>query len=95
MLPRDKGGVVDANFKVYGTSNLRVVDLGVMPLQLACHTQRQYSPSPSCTSHTYPNLAAVVYAIAEKGKPIVVVLLANPKLTRDKAADVISGKKRV
>ena len=32
MLPRDKGGVVDARFKVYGTKNLRVVDASVFPL---------------------------------------------------------------
>ena len=32
MLPRDMGGVVDANFKVYGAKNLRVVDASVFPL---------------------------------------------------------------
>lgn len=39
MLPRDKGGVVDSNFKVYGTHNLRVVDLSVLPLHTAVHPQ--------------------------------------------------------
>lgn len=39
MLPLEEGGVVDASLKVYGTSNLRVVDLSVLPLELACHTQ--------------------------------------------------------
>ena len=38
MLPRDMGGVVDNSFKVYGTSNVRVVDLGVVPLQVAGHS---------------------------------------------------------
>ncbi|EMD35377.1 hypothetical protein CERSUDRAFT_116159 [Gelatoporia subvermispora B] len=39
MLPRDKGGVVDTSLKVYGTNNLRVVDLSVLPLMVAVHTQ--------------------------------------------------------
>ncbi|KAH7924718.1 alcohol oxidase [Leucogyrophana mollusca] len=37
MLPLDKGGVVDNNLKVYGTSNIRVVDLSVVPLHIATH----------------------------------------------------------
>ena len=39
MLPRAKHGVVDTNLNVYGTSNLRVADLSVVPLQVAAHTQ--------------------------------------------------------
>ena len=37
MLPREKGGVVDKNLLVYGTSNLRVVDASVIPVVLAAH----------------------------------------------------------
>ncbi|KAI0247513.1 hypothetical protein BJV78DRAFT_1157164 [Lactifluus subvellereus] len=39
MLPRDKGGVVDPRLKVYGTHNLRVVDLSILPLHIGAPTQ--------------------------------------------------------
>ncbi|KAI0347718.1 alcohol oxidase [Trametopsis cervina] len=39
LLPKDKGGVVDSDLKVYGTSNLRVVDLSVVPIHVGTHTQ--------------------------------------------------------
>ncbi|KAF8645763.1 hypothetical protein AX16_007630 [Volvariella volvacea WC 439] len=39
MIPREEGGVVDSNLKVYGTTNLRAVDCSVLPMELSCHTQ--------------------------------------------------------
>ncbi|KAH9920536.1 GMC oxidoreductase [Epithele typhae] len=39
MLPRDRGGVVDPQLRVYGTTGLRVVDLSVVPLIPGAHTQ--------------------------------------------------------
>ncbi|KAJ6496059.1 GMC oxidoreductase [Mycena sanguinolenta] len=37
MLPREKGGVVSPQLKVYGTSNIRVVDMSILPLQISAH----------------------------------------------------------
>ncbi|KAJ4488377.1 alcohol oxidase [Lentinula aciculospora] len=37
--PQGAGGVVNDNLIVYGTSNLRVVDASVIPLQIASHIQ--------------------------------------------------------
>ncbi|POS70079.1 GMC oxidoreductase [Diaporthe helianthi] len=39
MAPRDKGGVVDAQLKVYGVEGLRVVDSSIMPLITQANTQ--------------------------------------------------------
>ncbi|KAG6816737.1 hypothetical protein H0H87_003437, partial [Tephrocybe sp. NHM501043] len=39
LAPREKGGVVDPNLKVYGTKNVYVVDASVIPLQPSAHTQ--------------------------------------------------------
>ncbi|KAI0746055.1 GMC oxidoreductase [Earliella scabrosa] len=39
MLPKELGGVVDPKLKVYGTKNIRVVDLSVLPLHISVHPQ--------------------------------------------------------
>lgn len=37
MLPREQGGVVDANLRVYGLANVRVADASVPPISLSTH----------------------------------------------------------
>ena len=37
MLPREKGGVVDADLKVYGTENVRGIDASSIPFQVCGH----------------------------------------------------------
>ncbi|THH10604.1 hypothetical protein EW145_g1185 [Phellinidium pouzarii] len=39
MLPKEKGGVVDPKLVVYGTSNVRVADASIFPIQFAAHLQ--------------------------------------------------------
>lgn len=50
MLPREKGGVVDSHCKVYGTSNVRVVDASVIPFQTNGHTSSTvYAVAERCS----------------------------------------------
>ena len=37
MMRRDLGGVVDAKIRVYDTTNLRVVDASILPIQISAH----------------------------------------------------------
>lgn len=37
MIPQSMGGVVNERLRMYGTSNVRVVDASVFPFQLGGH----------------------------------------------------------
>jgi len=37
MMRKELGGVVDAQLKVYNTSNVRVVDASILPMQISAH----------------------------------------------------------
>ena len=39
MLPREHGGVVDADLRVYGTKNVRCIDASIMPIHVSAHIQ--------------------------------------------------------
>jgi len=39
MLPREKRGVVDPELRVWGTKNIRVADISIIPLHVGVHTQ--------------------------------------------------------
>ena len=67
MLPHEKGGVVDSNLKVYGTKNLRVVDLSILPLEVSANTQCKPPVNVVAAFSLMQTFTAVVYGIAEQG----------------------------
>ncbi|KAH9987924.1 GMC oxidoreductase [Russula compacta] len=75
MLPRDKGGVVDPRLKVYGTHNLRVVDLSILPLHIGAPTQSTSrvfrARSRTCRADIWGASVAYVYGLAEQAADII------------------------
>jgi choline dehydrogenase-like flavoprotein len=51
MMPRNLGGVVDNRLRVYGTSNLRVLDASIVPLEPTANPQAVvYGVAELCAS---------------------------------------------
>lgn len=71
MLPKELDGVVDPKLIVYGTSNLRVVDISVMPFvshtSLPAHPSLTHSPVQMIGSH----LMGTAYVIGEKAADMI------------------------
>jgi choline dehydrogenase len=62
MLPREQGGVVDANLRVYGLANVRVADASVPPISFAAHLMAPtygLAEQASTIIRNYHNLAVV------------------------------------
>lgn len=77
MLPREHGGVVDPRLRVYGTENIRVVDLSIVPLNVGAHNQcmsdMPYMPFRSRSKDPI----ATAYAIGERAADIIKADLKN------------------
>ena len=83
--------VVLIQYQVYGTKNLRIADLSVLPLHVAAHPQGKPGPHGGSDRQVtdFPTLAAV-YAIAEQGMSFL--SYPSSKLTFSPAADIIKGQ---
>lgn len=53
MLPRELGGVVDPELKVYGTNNVRIMDASIFPFQNSGH--------PTATLYAVAERAADIF----------------------------------
>lgn len=77
MLPQESGGVVDHKLIVYGTTNLRVVDLSTLPLHIAAHPQCEYSMQNEKNDQRTAPFIAYVYSLAERGQLSAIIPLVS------------------
>ncbi|GAD92055.1 glucose-methanol-choline (gmc) oxidoreductase, putative [Paecilomyces variotii No. 5] len=85
MLPREQGGVVDANLRVYGLANVRVADASVPPIALSTHLM--------ASTYGIAELAADIigkfYNPATSSSPV----LSSSSTNTSKAASTTSASK--
>lgn len=73
MLPREQGGVVDPSMRVYGVSNLRIVDTSIIPVGFSAHLMSPaYGPRCSLVRHLNVLLTSFLsVAIAERAHDLI------------------------
>lgn len=70
MLPLEHEGVVDPKLRVYGTQNIRVADLSIVPLHIASHTQSEIYPFRANASQLTHD-SGTAYGIGEMAAEII------------------------
>jgi alcohol oxidase len=76
MKPRAEGGVLDARLNVYGTQNLKVVDLSLCPDNLGtvcCLPEAPLQSAKGCIQNTYSS----ALLCGEKGADLLAEELGN------------------
>ncbi|KAJ8519275.1 hypothetical protein ONZ45_g3772 [Pleurotus djamor] len=94
MRPREDDGVVDPQLRVYGTENIRVVDMSIIPLHFCCHPQGELAFSHNSNVLINATPSATVYALAEQAidsqevLPAIIVSLINPTSSKSSIASL-------
>jgi alcohol oxidase len=70
MKPRDKGGVVDERLNVYGTTNLKCVDLSICPDNLGTNTWVEHGLSWGDLIHCRYRYSSALL-VGEKGADLL------------------------
>ncbi|EIM91756.1 uncharacterized protein STEHIDRAFT_46530, partial [Stereum hirsutum FP-91666 SS1] len=78
MLPREMGGAVGSDLKLYGPSNVRVVNSSIMPIQLSAHL-----------SATVYDIAEKVAQVTAKRRSGLIIFIDDVWLYQ--AADITQG----
>ena len=83
MQPRQYGGVVSPSLKVYGTANVRVVDVSVVPIHVSSHTQSVACASPS---------RSLLFRSAASSRILTLALTLADAIAEKAAALILAGQ---